>query len=297
MFVEEKMLDSEGEKFEYFECEECGCLQILNKPLNMDNYYANYYTSNKKSIQIDLIRKAGWKIRAIFCQSGLYNLISRLSYNSILHWAHSAGIKFNSRILDVGCGSGDILVDFRNHGFKNLSGIDPMLNQEIEHEGINLKRLDIFSVEEKYDFIMFNHSFEHIWNQAQTLKKAAELLNENGVIMIRIPVNNQAFKDFGEYWYQIDAPRHFFLHSIKSLNILVKKLNLKNHGHYFDSTFMQFVGSIEYQNGLRYNSSSAYRKGNKKSLFSQKKIEEYKERAASYNRQGLGDQGVFFFKK
>jgi SAM-dependent methyltransferase len=47
---------------------------------------------------------------------------------------------------------------------------------------------------------------------------AASLLACKGIIVVRIPaVSSYAWERYGVAWMQLDAPRHFFLHSPKSM--------------------------------------------------------------------------------
>lgn len=74
------------------------------------------------------------------------------------------GINYNSKILDVGCGVGNYLLALKRIGFKNLIGVDPYINKEITDGDVKIykKTINELTDSQKHDFIMFNHSFEHI---------------------------------------------------------------------------------------------------------------------------------------
>lgn len=75
-----------------------------------------------------------------------------------------------------------------------------------------------------FDLIRMSDSFEHMTDPLEVLKSARRLLKEDGVLDMTIPTYpNIAFEQFGPYWYQIDAPRHIFLHSKESLAYLAEK--------------------------------------------------------------------------
>ena len=285
------------ESFSYLECNHCGCLQIEQCPKDISLYYQNYYTDKKAAIALSMQKNILWKIRALISFNGGYPIIDLISPNTILKWANIAKIKRSNKILDVGCGSGDILYEFHKHGFKNLSGIDPMLIKKNLPNRIKFQRATVFDINERFDFIMLNHTFEHIWEQDRTLRKINEILKENGTLMIRIPIKNKAFEEFKENWYQIDAPRHFYLHSPDSLKLLYERNGFEMFHSFYDSTFMQFVGSLEYKNNIDFNSTSAYRYSKSSELFSKYELELLKEKAVKYNKENHGDQAVFFFRK
>lgn len=296
--VVKEMMFGTQEEFEYYQCNRCEALQIKSVPENIFKYYDNYYTEKKGYAHINSIKKFFWRIRSNLAQTILYPLIEVLKYNSILHWAHISKIKKNSRILDVGCGNGDVLFEFSKHGFRNLFGIDPYLKQ-IKLPNIELEKSDILSykAKSKFDFIMFNHSLEHIYEHHNILKKAIELLNDNGTIMIRKPVINKAFELYKENWVQIDAPRHFIIHSLKSMNFLCEKNGAVLYNYFYDSTAFQFLGSEQFKAGIASNATNSYKSDLKNSIFTTEDIKNYERKAMQFNSEGLGDQVAFFIRK
>jgi len=297
LIVKEMMFGTQ-EEFEYYQCGNCGALQIKSVPQNISKYYENYYTAKKDYVQITALKKFLWIIRRKLALTKLYPIIKFLSYNSILHWANISGINKNSNILDVGCGNGDVLFEFSKHGFKNLYGIDPYLKSS-SLTTINLERSDLLSYNSKlkFDLIMFNHSFEHIYEHHKTLKKALELLNGNGVIMIRTPVVNKTFELYRENWVQIDAPRHFIIHSLKSMNLLCAKNEAEVFNYFFDSTSFQFLGSEQFKRGISSYAANSYKTDLSKSIFSNEDIKKFEKMAKKFNKECLGDQCVFFIRK
>jgi len=202
-------------------------------------------------VPISIRRRRLWQVRRFLSLSFLYPFISTVSYNTILHWARISKININSNILDVGCGNGDVLYEFSKNGFLNLIGIDPLVKDQVKFN-INLYKKDLLSFKPglRFDLIMFNHSFEHISDQQNTLSRAVELLSENGVIMIRTPVVNKAFEIYKENWVQIDAPSHLVIHSTKSIELMCNTSNTKIFYIYFDSTAFQFLGSEQFKKNI-----------------------------------------------
>ncbi|MCX7877895.1 MAG: class I SAM-dependent methyltransferase [Ignavibacteria bacterium] len=210
---------------------------------------------------------------------------------------HYGSINFKDRILDVGCGNGSLLKDFLRYGFKNLTGIDPFLKMETKEDNIRLLKKNLFEEEETYDVIIFNHSFEHIWEQRRTLIKSSELLSEKGCLIIRMPVVNYAFEKYRENWIQIDAPRHFFVHSLKSFEILCKTCNLKTDKIIFDSTEFQFIASEQLKMGIFLTSHNSYYTDQSNCQFTQDELKSFRHLTRKLNKKYLGDQAVFFIRK
>lgn len=287
------------EVFNYYHCQSCGCLQIEKKPENIEQYYPEgYYTRGKEWKRISTSRSILWKIRSRLSQTFLYYFISKIRYNSILNWVHAAKLNFDSNILDVGCGNGDVLFEFSKHGFINLTGLDPYLSKELKSEGIKLLKLNLKDLinQRKYDLIIFNHSFEHIWEQDDTIEKAKNLLTKKGTLLIHIPIVNYAFEKYHENWVQIDAPRHFFLHSFNSFNLLCEKHNLKIKHYYYDSTEFQFMGSEKFKRNISSNQEESYKINFSNSILKMRDLQFYQKESYRLNRMSLGDQAVFFVK-
>ena len=292
-----EMMQGTGKVFNYFLCLECGCLQISELPVNVNQYYQDYYTNERMWRKLSSFKNMIWAFRSFLSHYRIYSLIEKVRYNSILDWVRRARINRKAKILDVGCGSGDILNEFHKHGFLNLHGIDPNLDADVNDFGISLFKKSIFETESKYDFIMFNHSFEHIWEQHETLERAKELLEKSGVILLRIPIVNTAFHLYKENWVQLDAPRHLFLHSLSSINRLCTQHGLQIWQKYFDSSEFQFIGSEQYKEGIALHAGNSYLKNPNKSIFTKKDISNYKKEARLLNREEKGDQVVLIIKR
>jgi 2-polyprenyl-3-methyl-5-hydroxy-6-metoxy-1,4-benzoquinol methylase len=242
-----EMMFGTGDTFKYFICPNCNCLQIDNPPDDIKKYYPeDYYTKFQtwdNSAGSSLKNRLGGRI----AQTKLFPLIAFLNHLQILNFIHYGKLKSGSKILDVGCGNGDLLADFYKFGFSDLTGIDPFLNNEYKSNSINLYKKEIGEVDGKFDLIIFNHSFEHVWDQHKTINKAMDILSNSGTILLRIPVLNYAFEKYRENWVQLDAPRHFYLYSEKSMNLFCEKNGLKIGKIIYDSTEFQFMGSEQYK--------------------------------------------------
>ncbi|MBD3229923.1 MAG: methyltransferase domain-containing protein [Candidatus Lokiarchaeota archaeon] len=291
------------EEFSYLKCGECGCLQIIEVPEDLSNYYENYH-QNKTFSKINLgIMKKFRILRDKYTLLG-EGLIGKVLYKFFppidgLEAIKKVRINKNTRILDVGCGTGTLLKIINDLGFNKLLGVDLYIKDDIIYNDVlKIIKGPIFSIQEKWDLIIFNHSFEHIFNQIKVLKYANQLLNKNGTCLIRIPVvSSFAWDQYGIDWVQIDAPRHFFLHSIKSMKIIAEKSGFQVVDILFDSNEFQFWGSEQYKRDIPLLSPKSYFKNPKYSIFSKKQIKYFKRKAERLNQKKIGDQAAFYLKK
>ena len=285
------------DRFSYLECRACGCLQLIAPPADLSPYYPqNYYSivpERGRARWLDAARDL--RNRYVFTGSGLAGrLLASVSPYPLpqpSHWLTNSRCGPDSRILDVGCGSGKLLSDLARVGFRNLTGVDPMIESDLRpFPGVTVVKGTLAEIQGEFDLIMFHHSLEHIADQWGTFAAARERLSPGGTLLVRVPtVSSYAWQHYREDWVQIDAPRHFFLHSIESLRILGDRNGLLLQKLEFDSTELQFVGSELYRRdiplveGLQRVSAPEIRKA--------------RAEAEKLNRQGRGDQAVFYFSE
>jgi SAM-dependent methyltransferase len=295
-----EMLYGTRERFDYFQCSHCGCLQIKEFPRDLARYYPDDYYS--KNINFDEIVKEK-KVRR-----NIESLSKYLSHpvSSKLHFKDQnlniipfMTMTRDDHILDIGCGTGRLIYIMKEAGFQNVSGADPFIEDEIKYaNGLRIykKSIDQMPSEAKWDFIMFHHSFEHVTNPLEVLEYTKNLLKEDGKVVIRIPVVGYAWEKYGVDWYQLDAPRHLFLHSKESMRYLADKAGLKIDDIKYDSTSSQFLNSEKYQKNIPLIQEVPRSKGIRRIKDKYKKWK-YKRMSNSLNNTMNGDQAAFILKK
>jgi 2-polyprenyl-3-methyl-5-hydroxy-6-metoxy-1,4-benzoquinol methylase len=293
------------DRFTYFQCAACKCLQIESFPVDIAKYYPSSYYSFQLPASIapvGKLRKIIKKVRdryAVFNEGVLGKLIYKFYPNETLRILSHLGITENSKILDVGCGTGSLLVNLNQIGLRHLQGIDPFINSGIDYgAGLRILKKSIHEAEGKWDVIMFHHAFEHIPDPTETLRSALRLLSENGICLIRVPtVSSYAWEHYKESWVQLDAPRHFFIHSIESITFLARMTGFSLEKVIYDSTDFQFWGSEQYLKDmpLATSDSNVLRPSN--SLFSKAEMTSFKQRAKELNKKNQGDSCAFILRK
>ena len=283
-------------EFNYFECTSCGCLQIESIPENIADYYPNDYLSFKRPIFFKkrAAFKAFFKKQVAKYYGGNFNILGFILSFFVVNqfpWIKPGITNFKSKILDIGCGTGKLLLTMQRFGYENLTGIDPYNQADIFYDdNLSIYKKDLFDLDEKYDLIMLNHSFEHMEFPEKVLSKLSTLIEDNGCILIRIPLaGSYAWRKYKTNWVQLDAPRHFYLHTVKSMSILAEKSGLKLDEVKFDSTSFQFIGSEKYLRGYKITDSN--------NLFSKTQLNAFENEAIKLNSLNDGDTACFYLYK
>lgn len=221
--------------WDYFKCENCGCFQIKEIPDNLQDFYDldGYYSLNTST--------EGFRIR-MWDHLFKYQVKKRDFLGKLISIVFPCNYKFmrnvpmDVSIIDVGCGDGQRLRQLQKIGFKNLFGLEPYIKEEITYSSKG-RKISIFKgslddpqyiIDRKFDYVIFEHSFEHVCDENIVLKRAKELLNPGGHIVIKIPqFSNHYWAKFGVDQIQFDPPRHIYIHTYESMKFLAEKYGME----------------------------------------------------------------------
>ncbi len=252
------MLLGTGEGFAYQECAACGSLTLLDPPDAARYYPERYYQ------HIESAASARFKplVRALRIAYDRYApLVSPLDgrWGFGLRGASAA----SDRILDVGCGTGRMLERLRDLGMRDLTGVDPYgtpRSSEIKGPWGSLRviRGQVDDVEGDFDIVALNHVLEHVEDPVAVLSAARSRLAPSGRLVVRTPIVGYAWRRYGRFWVQLDAPRHLTLFSQRGLCACAECAGLAVESITYDSTTFQFSGSEDYAHGSTPKAGGAW---------------------------------------
>ncbi|HKB91519.1 MAG TPA: class I SAM-dependent methyltransferase [Opitutaceae bacterium] len=287
------MLCGLRQEFFYGECPACGSLGIQTIPTNLADYYpSDYYSFHAPPRRPKRPKPGSTVLSQWLLQSNSFagrQLIGALKRKyPFFQWCRLAQCGLNSRILDVGCGSGGLLRRMQRHGFSNLTGVDPYAPTEIEEPGFLLKRAELEAAPGSYDLIMMHHVLEHVADPDALLRAARAKLNPGGKVLVRIPLAaSLSWRTYRENWFNLDPPRHLLVPSQAGFVSLAGRVGFRVGYIGWDGSEIAYLMSENYRKGISYQ---------------ERKHESYWRRvrfrrlANAANRRGQGDQGIFLLE-
>jgi SAM-dependent methyltransferase len=287
--------------FFYLECAACGCLQLMDIPQDLGAFYPSDYCSFGRVKVKSIAPWRRWlkslRTRILLGQGGvagrlLKPLIPLPPYGD---WMQRLSMGLDARILDVGCGSGHLLLRLQKDGFSALAGIDPYIAERLVYPGglvVNKQRIE--ELDGIFDLIMLHHSFEHMDHPREVLATLVQRLAPGGKLLIRIPVaGSYAWRKYGVSWANLDAPRHLFLHTPKSLSLLAAAVGLRITATLFDSQYKQIALSEWISLG---GTMTRFDQG-EKAYFTAEELSGFKRLARALNAQRDGDCAAFILER
>lgn len=121
----------------------------------------------------------------------------------------------HTRILEIGCGYGQLLWMLQQHGFTKLTGADPSpgcADAACRFYDVPVVAATVFTVpaaEQPYEFLILTGVMEHIRDLDRTVQCFNELLTENGRVYLEVP-------DASRLAPEMDAPFQEF--SVEHIN-------------------------------------------------------------------------------
>jgi len=293
------------DRFEYFECGHCGCVQIVTPPSDLSKYYPPEYYSftnpeagfRARSLK-DFVRRQ--RDRYALVGKGWIGAIAYQRYPrpAIRSLSRVPGLTRDHAILDVGCGSGALVRSLHDLGFSRTLGVDPFIPGDLDYpNGARVLKQELDSVTGTWDLIMFHDSFEHMPEPARVLSQVARMLTPAGECLIRMPtVSSYAWEHYGANWAELDAPRHLFLQSRESLRRLAEGSGLRIREIHGDSDTFQFWGSEQYLRDIPLSSDRSWYWHPKQSIFTPSQIADFRRRAAALDADGRGSRMAVYLQ-
>ena len=304
-----EMMFGTRDPFDYLECGACGTLQIGEIPDLARYYPKDYYSLNvEENVRPENASKI--RLAARYAENFLLNRKNRLSRLIIRkRWRFRTyfpdylkepllDLEFDSKILDFGCGAGQLLQTLYYYGFRNLTGADAFIESDIFYpNGVKIYKRALQEIEPFFDLVMLHHSFEHLPDPLESLREIHRLLPPGKFCLIRIPVKAFAWEKYGVDWVQLDPPRHLFLYTEQSFRLLAEKTGFELAKVVYDSDVFQFYASEQYVRNIALNEKIDADGNDFAESITPAQIRAWQREAEILNREQRGDQACFYLRK
>ncbi len=220
-------------KFDIYQCFECGV--IFPEILVNSEYYSRYYPNDYYSSET----KSGFVNRMLLLFS---KIVIRLKEFEILKYPGFKGFD-KIRILDIGCGAGDFLVNLNSARFEKYGvEINPQGYKKCWERKLNIYAAELKDAQFKSDFfdvITMWHVLEHLDNPVDVLLEARKILKSTGILLISTPNTGSLGYTYGrKNWFHLDSPRHLILYDCKNISLLLERAGFK--AKYFRNYFYDY---------------------------------------------------------
>jgi len=253
------------ERWNLVRCTSCGFVYLDPQPIPEDigKAYENYFTHQVNS-ETQHPPKRQSIVRILLDRTALsplrhqQRLINRMYLESLRP----------GKLLDVGCGNGRFLAEMRDLGWE-VQGVEvdaqaaeaarqvfgiPVFIGDLEHASFH---------ENSFDVVTLNHVIEHVYDPIKLLSECRRVLRPEGMLVVTTPnIRGLGLWFFGRAWAGLDAPRHLYVFSRRTLRVCIGKpdsiltnCGQRPHGPEFSSVSALDSGAICVRNE-KHNGSS-----------------------------------------
>ena|SRR6516162_120884 len=234
-----------GDSINIVECKYCGCTYLCPRPKT--HYLPEFYGENYYSFRCDdennnlssrgtkdTLRRTVMKHHFGYANIAAADTLRIPPAVSILFKGFVAVPRYqqNGRLLDVGCGAGQKLQEFKSLGW-DVRGVE--LSQQAADEGrkmgLEIAAGSLYEAgwpAEYFTAITFYHSLEHLPSPRLALREAYRLMNHGGELLVVVPnFGCLERKLFGRNWGWLDVPVHLYHFTEATLTRIISEAGFK----------------------------------------------------------------------
>lgn len=225
----------------------CGLLWLDPMPLATEIWkaYLHYYTHTNPRVSLRsstlrrwfrFIKEAYWATKFGYNRekmSVVSRFLGRILYISPLHRRETeAEVRLlsavpNGKLLDVGCGSGEWLLQMKARGWRvegvdfDKKAVDAAGSQGIavKHGSLEQQRYP----DNSFDAVTLSHVIEHVPMPLETVAECFRILKPGGRLVMFTPNGESlSHKLFKRDWRGLEPPRHLHIFTLNSMNRLLR---------------------------------------------------------------------------
>jgi len=286
------------ESFDYVQCAACSHLHLAALPANRAPYYAKGYYSFRPR-PIPAWHQWPYRARTSATLGGgdFGRLLNHLKPPYYAYWLGKTGLRLGNRVLDVGCGAGNLLRTCKSQGWTARASILICPEIRARPKASNCEKPTCWR--NRRSITPFCSTTPRA--RAQSARGAGKGRDPAGTGRLRCRPHAAGrlvrLFHYGADWIQWDAPRHLNLFTRDSFRCLAEQIGLRVDTTIHDSDKMQFWVSEEYRRNISHNSRESYSHNPRQTLFTKRQLRDYDRWAKWLNEMGAGDQATFICRK
>ena len=210
-------------RFNLVICQNCGLVFLHPLPSSeqIKGYYPEYYCSRENPKNpVSTHNLFAW-IKQL--EKDLRNFLLQREIRHIQKLINKGG-----RILDVGCGSGELLALFKAKGYEvyGVEVLPELARLARERFGLEVRQGDFLASgypADYFDLVIFYHVLEHLPEPDLGLAEAKRVLKKGVFLLLQVPnIASYQFRIFKQRWFALELPRHLYHFSPTTLELLLK---------------------------------------------------------------------------
>lgn len=158
--------------------------------------------------------------------------------------------KAPGRMVDIGCGAGHYLLRMQSEGWE-VKGIELSKAAAAAGRaaGLDIRGGEIYEVgldQGSFDFVRFNHSFEHVPDPLDVLVEVKKLIKPGGALFIGVPNTKGLWaKLFHDCWWYFGLPVHTYGFNARNLSLLLNRAGYEVETVRYHSEYAGLLGSLQ----------------------------------------------------
>ena len=229
---------------------DCGLIWLDPFPVAADiglAYEGRYYTHETATAPVswfrrayDAVKQGSLRVRMGYTRGvgpSWYRLLAPIAHlvpgattavDASAMFQRAPGAAGAARVLDVGCGSGELLARMRDLGW-SVEGVDfdPRAVEAARSRGLTVRRGDLHThhyPDATFDVVHLRHVIEHVFDPVGVLAECRRILKPGGRLVLITPNSSSwGHAHFDRDWYALDPPRHLHLFHVSNLRTAARR--------------------------------------------------------------------------
>ena len=164
-----------------------------------------------------------------------------------------------SKVLDIGCGSGEITLEISKLGYKT-EGVDfsPIAIEKAKNNGIECRVIDVDAglpyEDNQFDAVWMGDVIEHVFDPVFVLKEINRVVRNNGLLLLTVPYDlslglrirtlfgvsyqEATYRERGQYKHHTFFSKSLIQYMLDDSSFDIKQFAIKTKAPFFNKSFI-----------------------------------------------------------